>query len=547
MAGVTDRPSGVSALGRLLRDAGLECPGAWRDLPIAGLTADSRQVCPGWLFVAVSGGTVDGHEFLAQAVARRAAAVLVEKPGKVPGGLSGKVAVVTVADSRAALAGLAASYYRHPERGLKIYGITGTNGKTTTSYLLEEMVRAAGGEPGVIGTVNYRFRGRERAGSFTTPEPLALFALMREMVDGGVTHLVMEVSSHALVQGRLHGLSFDLALFTNLSRDHLDFHGSMEQYFAAKKSLFTGHLKSEGAALVVLGEGEADGDWGGRLAKELLTTGNFREVLREVPGHRAGRRIIPLLTCGRQRGGMRVVRADLSLAGTGAELLFPDGTRLTVNSTLVGEFNLENILTAVGGGWLAGFAPSQLAEGVSAMHRVPGRLERVEVPGSDGRQVFVDYAHTPDALARVLSTLRGLGGGRLVVVFGCGGDRDRGKRPLMGEAAGGLADVVLITSDNPRSEEPLAIMAEIEKGLMSADSHPLLPRLRAESILAGGGRGYDLIPSRRQAIRLAVGLARPGDVVLLAGKGHEDYQIIKGQRFHFDDRQEAALQMQVVR
>jgi UDP-N-acetylmuramyl-tripeptide synthetase len=527
--------------------AGLSCPVQWQQMAITGVAADSRQVGPGWLFVALVGENVDGHDFLTQALSRGATALLVENPAKIPAGLSGEIAVIPVADSRASLAGLAAGFYRHPERQLKIFGITGTNGKTTTSYLLESIIRAAGGEPGVIGTVNYRFRGRERSGAFTTPEPLTLFGLMREMVDSGVTHLVMEVSSHALALGRVAGLRFDLALFTNLSRDHLDFHRTMADYFAAKQSLFTAHLRETGAALVLMGEAEgAAEDWGGRLVAGLLASGRFYQPW--LAGQKGESRpgLLPLLTCGRTRGELRSVRAELSLTGIKGELLLPDGNGLEIASALTGDFNLENILVAVGGGWLAGFTPAQLAAGVAAMRRVPGRLERVEVPEGGGL-VFVDYAHTPDALARVLLTLRRLGGGRLVVVFGCGGDRDRGKRPQMGTVAGQLADVVLITSDNPRSEEPLAIMAEIERGLYKADGHLLLPRLRAESVLSSGGRGYDLVVSRRQAIRLAVGYARPGDVVLLAGKGHEDYQLIKGRKFHFDDRQEAALQMQVVR
>jgi UDP-N-acetylmuramyl-tripeptide synthetase len=548
MAAVLDKSSGAMTLGSLLGEAALECPKPWRQMPISGVAADSRQVGPGWLFVAMAGETVDGHDFLNQAVARGAVALLVEDPQKVPAGLAKQIAVIRVADSRITLAGLAAGFYGHPERQLKIFGITGTNGKTTTSYLLEAIIRAAGGEPGVIGTVNYRFLGREDAGAFTTPEPLTLFALMREMVAGGVSHLIMEVSSHALALERLAGLRFDLALFTNLTRDHLDFHGTMAAYFDAKQTLFTEHLKESGAALVMLAE-NANGvdDWGARLVEELLASSRFRRSGAKQLESQSQPGRVPLLTCGRQRGELRINRAELSLAGINAELLLPDGSLLSVSSALVGDFNLENILVAVGGGWLAGFTPAQLAAGVAAMRRVPGRLERVAVSEGGLPLVFVDYAHTPDALARVLLTLRRLGGGRLLVVFGCGGDRDRGKRPLMGAAAGRLADVVLITSDNPRSEAPLTIMAEIERGLYDADGHPLLPRLRAESVLAGGGRGYDLVVSRRQAIRLAVGYARPGDVVLVAGKGHEDYQIIGARRVHFDDREEAALQMQVVR
>lgn len=532
-------------LGELLAEAGLVCPAPFRKGAITGVATDSRQITPGQLFVAIGGGAVDGHDFLAQAVERGAVGLVVEQVGKIPPGWAKKLAVVQVADSRRALAALAAVFYGQPQKALKLFGITGTNGKTTTSYLLESIIRVAGGEPGVIGTVNYRYCGREHAGSFTTPEALTLFALMREMVDSGVTHLVMEVSSHGLALGRVAGLEFDLVMFTNLSRDHLDFHGTMEDYYAAKKSLFTSHLKETGAALVMLAEPEGEADWGVRLVEELLASGRFRRF-PGAGGKKKPPSAIPLLACGRQRGELHLRRAALSLAGIEAELAGLDGTLLPLSSPLIGDFNLENILVAVGGGWLAGFTPAQLAAGVAAMRRVPGRMERVAVPpGGHAVQVFVDYAHTPDALARVLATLRRLGGGRLVVIFGCGGDRDRGKRPLMGEVAGRLADVVLITSDNPRSEEPVAIMAAIEQGLYPA-GQALLRRGRAESLLASAGRGYDLIASRRQAIRLAIRYARPDDVVVLAGKGHEDYQLIEGKKFHFDDCQEAAMAMQVV-
>jgi UDP-N-acetylmuramyl-tripeptide synthetase len=320
----------------------------------------------------------------------------------------------------------------------------------------------------------------------------------------------------------------------------------MTAYFAAKKTFFTGHLKNDGAALVLLSEAmditEPGPDWGARLEKELLAGGRFRSWHQSVGG-------IPLLTAGRKRGDLRVRRAEISLAGIETELMLPDDQQLAVTSPLTGDFNLDNILAAVGGGWLAGIPAASLVRGIAELRRVPGRLEKVENPngaGHKGCQIFVDYAHTPDALARVLATLRHLTSGRLVLVFGCGGDRDRGKRPLMGEVAGRGADVVLLTSDNPRSESPEAIMAEIERGLYP-EGMALLPRGRAEQILTAGGRGFDLIVSRRAAIRTAIRFARANDVVLLAGKGHEDYQIIGGRRDYFDDRREAALQMAVIK
>ncbi len=534
------------SLAELLKDSGLSCPETALELEISGLTADSREVRKGQLFVALRGEKADGHDFLAAAISRGAVVVVVSSSELLAPELRDQVTVLSAPDGREVLARLAANFYGHPQDRLRLLGVTGTNGKTTTSYLLESIIRASGGEPGVIGTVNYRYRGRVTVGSFTTPEPVALFSLMREMADSGVTHLVMEVSSHALAQSRLTGLAFDLVIFTNLSRDHLDFHSTMTEYFAAKKVLFTEHLKNDGAALVLLADNmggtESVPDWGARLVKELMATGSFRSWKETASG-------IPLLTAGRGRGDLRISRAEISLAGIDAGLVLPDGEELAVTSPLTGDFNLENILVAVGGGWLAGIPPVALSRGIADLHRVPGRLEKVENPHGPeqtGCQVFVDYAHTPDALARVLATLRQLTSGRLVLVFGCGGDRDRGKRPLMGEVAGRGADVVLITSDNPRSEAAEAIIAEIERGLYPGGM-ALLPRGRAEHFLASGGRGFDLIVSRRAAIRTAIRFARPNDVVLLAGKGHEDYQIIGRQRNYFDDRREAALQMAVIK
>ncbi|MEW6219186.1 MAG: UDP-N-acetylmuramoyl-L-alanyl-D-glutamate--2,6-diaminopimelate ligase [Thermodesulfobacteriota bacterium] len=487
-------------------------------LEIAALAADSREVVPGTLFLALPGTHVDGHAFVGQAIERGAAAVVVQA-GHGIAGRSWPVPVVRVADSRQAAAAVAAAFWDHPEAALTLVGITGTNGKTTVSFLVESMLRAAGLSPGVIGTVSYRYAGRQEAAPFTTPGPLALFPVLARMRAAGVSHVVMEVSSHALAQERVAGLRFQVAAFTNLTRDHLDFHGDMEAYFAAKARLFTEHLAAGGRAVVALPARGAGGrppaaDWSDRLLA----------MLRQ-----------PLRCAIDQPVEVHAAAAGQTWEGIRARIVTPAGV-FDLGSPLVGSYNLANLLVAAGIGVGLGLPLAGIERGLAALAAVPGRLERV--PCRAGVQVFVDYAHTPDALASVLGTLRELGPARLVVVFGCGGDRDAGKRPQMGRIAGELADIVLVTSDNPRSEAPEAIMAAIERGLAGSR----LARNRAELLLSQPGRtGYDLVPCRRQAIATAVSLARPGDVVLIAGKGHETYQIIGGSRRQFDDRLQARL------
>jgi UDP-N-acetylmuramyl-tripeptide synthetase len=513
-------------------------------LPIHGIVVDSRKAGPGLLFVAVKGGTFDGHDYLDRAIELGCVAVVVERESAVAAKDLG-AAVLVAPDGRRALAELAANYYDHPERRLRMIGITGTNGKTTTSYLLEEIILAGGGQPGVIGTVNYRFRGEEEAASFTTPEPLALYRLMRQMVDGGGDHLVMEVSSHALTQKRLHGIVFDVAAFTNLSHEHLDFHGDMAGYFAAKRLLFTEHLKADGVAVVMLGD-EAEPAarqraWGDRLVADLLASGEFRRYAEGIDSRKL------LLTCGRHRGDIHVAAAAITLEGIRAEIVGL-GDDVVFESPLVGDFNLLNMATAMGIGHVLGLNAQRIGRGLAATARVPGRLERVRPAGGDSSElcrVFVDFAHTPDALAGVLQSVRRLSQGRLLLVFGCGGDRDQAKRPIMGEIAGRLADVVIITTDNSRSEAPRGIMAEIEQGLRAGGSGPLM-KGRVADLLAAGRQGYDLIESRREAIRQAIRGAAAEDVVLICGKGHETYQIVGSRRYFFDDRLEAGEQLATV-
>jgi len=487
-------------------------------LAITAVTSDSRAVTAGTLFVAVAGTAVDGHDFIDDAVRRGCAGVVLEK-GR---GRAGKTKVmpvtIEVADSRKALGLIAAAFWQEPARRMTMIGITGTNGKTTSAYLLETLIKKAGGQPGVIGTVNYRYAGKVLPAAHTTPPPETLQRLLREMADSGVTHVIMEVSSHALEQKRVAGLVFDVALFTNLSRDHLDFHGDMESYFASKQRLFQEYLKPGGLGVVV--DAVAGDPWGGRL---LATLGK--------PAGKKKAKVPVALRCGIGGGEVALKAARQELAGLTLEVTVPQGS-LEIHSPLVGEFNIRNLLGVAAVGSALGYAPTVIAEGLSEAQGAPGRLERVP-SASSGVEVFVDYAHTPDALENILHTLRQLTTGRLIAVFGCGGDRDQGKRPQMGAIAGRLADVAVVTSDNPRSEEPGAIIAAIEKGLRTTAMAQLpLAMLQSHPDL----RGYAVIAGRKAAIREAIWHANPGDIVVICGKGHEDYQIIGKARHFFDDR-----------
>ncbi len=512
-------------LGDLLAgiDHTVECP--VDDLTILSLTADSRQVEQGSLFVCLRGLVADGHQFVATAVARGAVAVVANRAQRslLPPDLT--LAVILVEDTRRVMGDLAAAFYDYPSAGLTLIGLTGTNGKTTTSFILEALIAAAGGTPGVIGTINYRYGGHEVPATFTTPEPLALQRLLREMADHGVTHVIMEVSSHALALHRIQGLCFAAALFTNLTRDHLDFHQEMDAYYQAKKTLFTEHLDEQGTAVILLEDecGEPDTGWGLRLLRELT------EQKRQGRGR--------LIACGLGTAGslpleVSALEPVFGLGQTQA-IIQVMGQRFALATNLVGAFNLKNILGAVGVATGLGLTPATIAQGLAAPIRVPGRLEAVSVDKDGLPAVFVDYAHTPDALENVLTTLRQLGPERLLVVFGCGGDRDPGKRRMMGEIAGRLADVVIITADNSRSESTATIMAEIERGVVAAGMAPLAHSSPVP-------HGYRAIPARGEAIAVAIDLARAGDILLISGKGHETYQLTSSGSIFFDDRLEAA-------
>ncbi|MCI5158561.1 MAG: UDP-N-acetylmuramoyl-L-alanyl-D-glutamate--2,6-diaminopimelate ligase, partial [Candidatus Electrothrix sp. AUS1_2] len=448
-----------------------------------------------------------------------------------PGPLA-DVTVIRVKNTSEALGWFAAAFYDFPAQSLTLIGLTGTNGKTTISWMLEQMLISAGHQVGVIGTVNYRYRdGAGRViiepAPLTTPGQVQIQQLLRRMVDQGVTHVIMETSSHAIAQGRLAGLFFDVAVFTNLSRDHLDYHGSMEEYFAAKKLLFTRYLKKEGRAVIVTeaGGGE-EKNWGERLRKELLE-----------------QHAVAVTDCAlHPKAAVNAGRLDQDINGFSCELSLL-GKRISLHSSLTGKYNVLNLLAAAGAGATLQMEAQEIVRGLQEVGQVPGRLERVQLPGlsiDEQPCVLVDYAHTPDALKNVLHTLRPLVQGRLICVFGCGGDRDQGKRPLMGAVAAESADFTLVTSDNPRTEDPAAIIRQVAQGVCSAGAveRTIADLFGDQPVRDGDFPGFVCIEDRKLAVHLACTLVGPGDMVLLAGKGHEDYQVIGKERIFFDDRVE---------
>jgi UDP-N-acetylmuramoyl-L-alanyl-D-glutamate--2,6-diaminopimelate ligase len=484
---------------------------------VTGVTHDSRRVEPGGVFVAVPGGTQDGHRFIPEVVRRGAIAVAGQRLGDVPPG----VAAIDVPESRLALARLAARFHGDPSRGMLVVGITGTNGKTTTAYLVEALLREAGREPGVIGTVGYRWAGHTEAAPHTTPESSELQSLLRRMRDAGCDAAVIEVSSHALALGRLEACDVDVGVFTNLTQDHLDFHGTLERYFEAKMRLFTDHLarpevKRPRWAIVNADDPRAN------------------DVLARTPCR--------ALTYGFGEGaGVSGWNVRSSLFGIRAEVVTPAGG-FNLHSPLIGLHNASNLLAATAVGIALEIPPERIRRALSRVERIPGRLDRVG--GLDDPPVFVDYAHTPDALDRVLASAAEAAPDALIAVFGCGGDRDRAKRPLMGEAAARRARLAILTSDNPRTEDPLRIIDDVLSGVARAGGKRYTPADLADLPALPG---YVVIPDRREAIRLACRLAGPDRVVVIAGKGHEDYQIVGTEKHPFDDREEAAKALGVTR
>ena len=462
---------------------------------LSGLTDDSRVVADGGIFVAVKGGGVDGHDFIDKAIAAGAAVVVAESAA--PSSLRSGVAWVTVPDSKAARGLLADWWNSHPSRDLRVVGVTGTNGKTTTSFMMHEIMKKTLYRAGLIGTVRFDDGDVVETASHTTPGALQLQELLGRMRDNGCQAVAMEVSSHGLEQGRTAGVRFNAGIFTNLTQDHLDYHGTMEAYFEAKRILFEGMLTQEGTktptAVVNL-----DDSHGSELVRDF--EGKLKVVTFGFGTH-----------CDFRAGDVKQTRQGTEFQ------LFAQGKSYLVRLPLVGRFNVYNALGALAA---AAAIRIPLREAVAALaecDQVPGRMEYAGTV--DGILVYVDYAHTPDALEHACRTLRELEPGRLITVFGCGGDRDRGKRPQMGRAAVEGSDYSIITSDNPRSEDPAAIIRDIEGGL--------------------GSGGYEVEVDRAEAIKRAVAIAEDGDIVLIAGKGHEDYQELADGRIDFDDRRSA--------
>ncbi len=464
---------------------------------IAGVEHDSRKIVPGSLFVCIRGFRQDGHAFIADAAARGAVAVMIERdpvPLAIPEGLT----VVRVANTRVGLAAAACRFFDDPSASLRLIGVTGTNGKTTTVSLVEAILATAGYSVGLVGTIQYRCGGVTFPAERTTPEASDLQSLLARMRGLGAWGAVMEVSSHALELHRVDGCEFDVGIFTNLTQDHLDFHGTMQAYAKAKARLFRmlgADRRKAGEAAAVL---NADDPWAPFMAQATRV-----RVLRYGITAEAD---------------LRIREMSLSLAGIRATVTSPWGA-MEISSALVGQHNVANILGAAAASFHLGVGPEQVRLGVENLRAVPGRFEKVEVGQPFG--VVVDYAHTPDALERVLQTAREFAQGRVIAVFGCGGDRDRGKRPRMGEAAARLADFVVVTSDNPRSEDPQAIVAEIEAGIKKAYS---------------GSDRHVTIVERGEAIAAALARARHSDLVVIAGKGHETYQVLRDRTIPFDDR-----------
>lgn len=479
-------------LQELLRGVSLAAdvpPGA-DNLDITGLAFDSRKVKTGFLFFAFQGAKADGTQFAQQAIEQGAVAVCSELPA--PEGFPSLW--IQVRHGRRALSQIAKTFYNLPDESVAITGVTGTNGKTTTSFLIDYLLRAAGRTTALIGTIEYHLAGRVLPAVNTTPESLDVWQLLAELRDLGGTHATMEISSHALELGRVYGLNVHTAIFTNLTQDHLDFHGTMDRYFASKHMLFTGANGTPPKFAIV----NHDDAYGRKLATP-------NETVRRTYGRREG-------------ADLRAVEIKAGFDGL-TFVIEHDGRRTPVHSPMVGTINIYNLLAAFATGLTYGLDPEQMAAQLSTFTAVPGRFERVE----EGQPflVLVDYAHTDDALKNAIAAARELKPKRVITLFGCGGDRDRRKRSLMGMAASEHSDFVILTSDNPRSEDPLAILMDAMVGVRRFDTPHVMEQDRAK------------------AIRLALSEAKAGDVVLIAGKGHETYQILKDRTIHFDDREVA--------
>ena len=524
-------------LSDLMKSAGMTGHALEKDPDITSIHYRSQDVSPGGLFVAIPGFLADGHDYIEDAARRGASVVVVQKSVLAQKKMVRPESALFIEtdDSRKSLAWLAAAFYGHPSKKLTVIGITGTNGKTTTSFIMESIFQEAGGNVGVMGTINSRYMGRILESETTTPESADLQRVMADMVHAGVTHLILEVSSHSIDLQRIAGCHFDVGLFTNLTQDHLDYHKTMDHYRAVKKRFFTGFMEqsekkrpvavinrerlvgqeffdeltqSKNSKLRCLSVGFAD--------ENMIRPTGFQIDPRGVSG-----RIEVLDDCFSGEGPCRSGAQREGLPGKGFDL----------KSKLPGRHNLENILCAAGAGVALGLSVKTIQKGIEKCESAPGRLEPVE--NRRGLFIYVDYAHTPDALENVLRALKQLGKGRLICLFGCGGDRDAKKRPMMGRIAGEWSELAIITSDNPRSEDPDQIIKEILEGVKESCPHHYSQAPGRDDFLE---KGHVAEPDRETAIRLAIMAAAPGDQILIAGKGHETYQLIGGKKNPFDDR-----------
>ncbi|MBF0117901.1 MAG: UDP-N-acetylmuramoyl-L-alanyl-D-glutamate--2,6-diaminopimelate ligase [Desulfobacterales bacterium] len=467
------------------------------DLDITSIHYRAQEVKEGGLFVAIPGVNADGHDFIQTAIEKGAAAIVCEREVD-----TGNTLRIMVQNSRNALAAISSKFYNNPTEKLVLIGVTGTNGKTTTTYLIESILKKANFSVGVIGTINYRYLNKTFNNPNTTPESLDLMRILSEMVACGVTHVVMEVSSHAIELSRIDSCLFDVSVFTNLTLDHLDFHQTMESYWQCKQRLFTEHLFKGQKKDLAKGVINCSNDKGKELKEKLN-----KYFIISVGEHKSNT--------------IWVYDVKYSLTGiTG--MISKNGTSFEFRSNLCGKYNLENILCAVGVSESLNISADIISSGIESLEYVPGRLQRI--PNDMNRFVYVDYAHTPDALQNVLKTLRDLTEGRIICIFGCGGDRDRSKRPKMAEIAASISDFVVVTSDNPRNEDPKKIIDEILSGLKTEH--------------------YIVEVDRRKAIEKAITISKEGDTVLIAGKGHEDYQIVGTVKAPFDDMKEAELALE---
>jgi UDP-N-acetylmuramoyl-L-alanyl-D-glutamate--2,6-diaminopimelate ligase len=476
---------------------------------VAGLTHDSRSVAPGLMFVAIHGLHQDGHQFVNQAMDQGAVAVVVEKQG-LWGKIETSSCVIQVQDTRKALSRLAHEFYGKPSHRMGMIGVTGTNGKTTTTYLIRGILEAAGKKVGLMGTTGYHLGREAFPASHTTPESLDLHQFLARMVQSGVQYAVMEVSSHALSMGRVSDCAFDVAVYTNITQDHLDFHKDMEDYFKAKQKLFSGLGKSNPKS----------------FPRRAVVNGDDPRASQVIEVTQVPRWTYSI----DKQADLMAEDIQIDFGGIHFSAITPEG-KFEIQSPLTGRYNVYNILAAIGVALSQDIPIPIIQTGIKNIQQIPGRFEKIQ-QGQDFL-VIVDYAHSEDALRKLLLAVQELRGsalsreGRVLTVFGCGGDRDRGKRPKMGQVAMEMSDLVVLTSDNPRTEDPMAIIREIEAGI--------------NQWVTANGRSaeYWVIPDRAEAIQKTIGAARRGDIVVIAGKGHEDYQIVGLRKFHCDDREMA--------